>query len=113
MGDSNSTEATEDICPAGWRLPTGAPNSGEQYILNNSYASGSWNSNFPTAFAPVAAGNYYSGSLGNSGTYGYWWSSTASSTTGRYNLRYYTSSGLYSGNRGNRSYGFSVRCVLK
>lgn len=111
MGDSNTTEATEDICPAGWRLPTGGQNQ-EQFILNNSYTWQQWNSNFPTAFAPVAAGYYYGGSLGDSGSYGYWWSSTASDTTYRYNLLYNTSNGLRSGYNYSRYNGYSVRCVL-
>ena len=46
MGDSNTTEATQDICPAGWRLPT-SNNGGEQFILNNSYTWQSWNANYP------------------------------------------------------------------
>lgn len=111
-GSSNTAEATQDICPAGWRLPTGGQNQ-EQFILNNSYTWQQWNSNFPTAFAPVAAGFYYNGSLGNSGSYGLWWSSTANDTTNRYNLYYKTSNGLYSGVSYNRIFGNSVRCVLK
>lgn len=112
MGDSNSTNATEDICPAGWRLPTGGQNQ-EQYILNNSYTWQSWNANYPREFNPVAAGYYYSGSLNRSGSYGYWWSSTTYDTATRYRLYYNTSSGLYSGNDGTRNLGLSVRCVLK
>lgn len=110
MGDSNTTEATQDICPAGWRLPT-SNNGGEQFILNNSYTWQSWNANYPKEFNPVAAGDYNNGSLYTSGSYGFWWSSTAYNTTYRYNLRYNTSNGLFSGNYYNRNYGFSVRCV--
>ena len=112
MGNSNTAEATEDICPAGWRLPTGGQNQ-EQYILNNSYTWQEYNSNYPREFNPVAAGYYLFGSLYNSGINGYWWSSTAYNTTLRYSLDYGTSSGLYSGFDLNRRYGFSVRCVLK
>lgn len=111
-GDSNTTEATEDICPAGWRLPTGGQNQ-EQYILNNSYTWQNWNANYPREFNPVAAGGYFNGSLYGSGTKGYWWSSTADYTTGRYSLYYYTSDGLRSGNSDERTVGLSVRCVLK
>ena len=110
MGDSNTTEATQDICPAGWRLPTGN-NGGEQFILNNSYTWQQYNSNYPREFNPVAAGYYYAGSLSYSGSRGYWWSSTASSTTSRYRLSYYTSNGLSSGNNYSRYNGLSVRCV--
>ena len=110
MGDSNSTNATEDICPAGWRLPTGN-NGGEQYILNNSYTWQSWNANYPREFNPVAAGRYDDGSLSNSGSYGFWWSSTANYTAYRYFLYYGTSNGLRSGNNYRRYSGLSVRCV--
>ena len=111
--DSSTAEATEDVCPAGWRLPTGN-NGGEQFILNNSYTFQSWNANYPAEFLPVAAGYYGNGSLYNSGSLGYWWSSTASGSTLRYYLLYRTSNGLYSGHHGGvREYGVSVRCVLK
>lgn len=106
--DSNSTNATYDICPKGWRLPTLA----EQTSITGT-SQGSYSKTNVTAFNAVAAGNYDYGSLFNSGSNGYWWSSTASGTTRRYLLRYDTSSGLYSGFDLNRRYGFSVRCVLK
>jgi len=51
------------------------------------------------------------GSLNDSGTYGYWWSSTAHRTTYRYFLYYNTSNGLNSGSGYYRDFGFSVRCV--
>lgn len=51
------------------------------------------------------------GSLDYSGSYGFWWSSTVSGTTGRYGLYYDTSDGLNSGNYDSRDRGSSVRCV--
>lgn len=111
MGTSNDTPATEDICPAGWRLPTGE-NGGDQFKINGSYTWQSWNPTVQEDFK-VAAGNYSSGSLGDSGSRGYWWSSTAYTTANRYVLFYYTSDGLYSGRGDVRSDGYSVRCVLK
>lgn len=119
MGSSNS-EATQDICPKGWKLPDGH-NTGvagattlDQYKLaNNKWQS--YDKTYQTVFNSVAAGYYSSGSLHYSGSGGYWWSSTASNTTGRYRLLYDTSKGLYSGNyySGDRNNGASVRCVLK
>lgn len=114
-GSSNSTEATQDICPKGWRLPAGGNTSTgyEQKLLTNN-AFQTWQSigTFDDSFK-VAAGYYSSGSLGDSGSGGYWWSSTASTTANRYYLNYYTSLGLYSGNYSLRNGGYSVRCVLK
>lgn len=106
--DSNSTNATYDICPKGWRLPTFA----EQTSITGT-SQGSYSKTNVTAFNAVAAGYYFSGSLYNSGTRGRWWSSTARSTANRYFLFYDTSNGLYSGDNNYRSIGNSVRCVLK
>lgn len=117
-GSSNTTEATQDICPKGWKLPDGH-NTGvagattlDQYKLaNNKWQS--YDKTYQTVFNSVAAGNYYGGSLNDSGSLGFWWSSTASNTTDRYRLYYGTSNGLDSGGSSVRFYGFSVRCVLK
>lgn len=103
---SNKVEATQDICPKGWKIPNDTE-------WNNIGGDGSFSIANVATFAPVAAGNYYKGSFSNSGTYGRYWSSTAYSTTSRYYLRYSTSSGLYSGSNYSRYYGLSVRCVLK
>lgn len=105
-GSSNSAEATQDICPKGWRLPTLA----EQTSITGT-SQGSYSTTNVTAFNAVAAGYYSSGSLRNSGSRGYWWSSTASSTISRYSLNYNTSYGLNSGDYNSRDNGYSVRCV--
>ena len=88
-------DATYDICPKGWRLPTQSEFAG---IV--SYSS---------AFSPVYSGYYYSGSLLSTGSSGYWWSSTASSSNAQYYLLYYSGSLSTGGNSKRR--GFSVRCV--
>ena len=106
--DSNRTNATYDICPKGWRLPTLA----EQTSITGT-SQGSYSKTNVTAFNAVAAGLYVSGSLSISGSRGYWWSSSAYSTTNRYILYYNTSNGLGSGSVNYRSVGYSVRCVLK
>ncbi|WP_249311213.1 InlB B-repeat-containing protein [Congzhengia minquanensis] len=98
-GSSNSTEATQGICPKGWRLPTNS----EQSKMTS----------YQTEFDPVAAGLYSGGSLSSSSSYGLWWSSTAGNATTRYILSYNTNNGLRSGSYGTRNYGRSVRCVLK
>ena len=106
-GSSNTTNATQDICPKGWRLPT--------HNEQTSIAGGSgWLTSNVSAFSAVAVGYYLGGSLAAADSYGSWWSSTASSTVDRYYLNYSVSNGLYSGYDSNRgSVGFSVRCVLK
>ena len=89
-------DATQDICPAGWELPTRDQFSG---ITNQR-----------SAFSPVYSGYYDNGSLGNTGSYGYWWSATANGSISQYSL-YYNSGSLYTGSLGIKYYGYSVRCV--
>lgn len=104
-GSSNTTEAAQDICPKGWRLPTLAEQTSITGTSNN------WSTTNVTAFNAVAAGYYYNGSLYSFGSGGYWWSSTAYDTADRYSLGYYTSNGLGSGSSNGRYGGYSVRCV--
>ena len=89
--------ATQDICPKGWRLPTNSEQSGIR-----SYVS---------AFSPVDSGLYLNGSLHDNGALGYWWSATAANSYDQYFLRYNDGS-LYTYNLSiNKYYGFSVRCI--
>ena len=94
--DSTQANATQDICPAGWRLPTQAE---MQTIANASGAN----------FNLALAGYYSSGTLSNAGSCGYWWSATASTATGQYVLYYNGSWGVSSLGKG---LGSSVRCVF-
>ncbi|MBQ3441587.1 hypothetical protein IJG27_04775, partial [Candidatus Saccharibacteria bacterium] len=95
--DSNTTEATKDICPSGWRLPTRS----EFTTLKDTSGS-------VTSFSPVTGGHYGNGSLKNTG-YGYWWSSTAGSSKSR-DFLYYRGSSLNTSN-GRRYHGRYVRCI--
>ena len=101
-GDSNSTDATEDICPAGWHLPS----------RDMTKPAGSVNSllDLPDKdyFSPVTGGRYYGGRISNTGN-GYWWSSVADSTTARYYL-FYDGSSLNTVVN-SRYYGIYIRCV--
>ena len=111
--NSNSTEATSDICPSGWHLPTGAANntSSEFYKLFQSTSTNWINPNdYLTAFGAVKGGAYSNGSL-LSVTYGDWWSATAGSTTGRYNLNYNSSNGQFYSSLSVRYFGYFVRCI--
>ena len=92
---SQSTmNATQDICPKGWRLPTRSEMNGI-----TSYVS---------TFSPVYSG-YYSSSLFYAGSEGYWWSATTYNSVSQYYLYYYRSR-LDTDTRSKRS-GFSVRCI--
>ncbi len=102
---SSAAEATIDICPAGWRMP-----SNEEW--NNIGGDDNWSKVNVDAFSPVAAGNWYNGIINDPSTRGYWWSTTANGTTSRYYLYYSPSDGLHSGSNDHRYRGFSVRCML-
>lgn len=117
-GSSNNTNATQDICPKNWHLPS-APNttSGTDFNELIGNTNSGWQSATAglTAFGAVAGGAYSmtTGSLINTG-YGYWWSATARTTTSRNNMRYLSSSNTFNGNDyyGRDTFGFYVRCVL-
>ena len=93
---TNTTPATESICPKGWTLPSKTQIDGQRNV---------------SSFSPVLGGLYVNGSLYNESTDGYWWDSTAYNSAIRYRLSYNGSS-LYTGN-GGRHDGFYVRCVAK
>ena len=88
-------DATQDICPKGWRLPTRDEMNGI-----TSYTS---------AFSPVYSGYYYNGSLYDTGSRGTWWLATALSGSSQYYL-YYNSGSLDTG-LGDKHNGLSVRCI--
>ena len=113
----SSSDVTADVCPAGWRLPTGGqvntsvtPNQGEFQTLYDTY--GNYNNNFSIALSTPLSGNFYSDYAGYLGRNGNWWSSTLSYSTYMYNLRI-DGSGVDPKNYNGRDYGYSIRCILK
>ena len=105
---SPSGNATEDICPKGWRMPTGG-SSGEYQALYTAYSSDV--TSFLNALSTPLSGYFSSGSAGGQGTYGFFWSSTYSNAFNMY-LLYVNSSNVYPSSNGDRHYGDSVRCLL-
>ena len=98
-----SGEAPSDICPKGWRLPT----SIESETLIETYDTGA--KLVASPFLGVYAGYYEKSSLYVGGSGGFYWSSTASSSTNAYRFDFTSS---YVGvNNGRKRYGWSVRCV--
>jgi len=102
----SSGEATSDICPKGWRLPTYA----EYTALKNTYATGATLTASP--FYGVYAG-FYSYFLVSGGSGGYYWSSTAQDSSNAYYLYFYSSEANTAGSGYKSNNGFSVRCVAK
>ncbi|MBR3253834.1 InlB B-repeat-containing protein, partial [Candidatus Saccharibacteria bacterium] len=112
----DDTSASQDICPAGWRMPTSG-NSGEYAALltaynNNETATdtGSLQYNLSTPLS----GHFYYGSAYLQDLYGRFWSSTRHD--GSYMYYLYVSSSYVNpqyGYSGDRDYGFPVRCLLQ
>ena len=95
---SSAQDATQDICPKGWRLP----------IYNEQDDIRSYSS----AFSPVLSGGYDTGTLYDTGSYGGWWSATAYDSSSRQYRLFYNGSSLYtSSGDTNKDSGFSVRCI--
>ena len=112
-GSSNSNNASYDICPAGWRLPTGGYNTGE---FNTLIGLDSYNT-LAKMQAPIANGGaafalagYFGNTPNEQGSYGYYWASTNNNLSCMYYL-YLSSSYVYMAGR-NRQSGYAIRCVL-
>ena len=108
-GGAAAGPVNQDICPKGWRMPSGGP-GGEYQVIYDAY--GNNYTNFRTVLHLPLSGNYDSAQVYNQGSQGFWWSSTfldgnrmstLSSSTSRIAAQYYN----------DRNRGFSVRCVAK
>ena len=108
-GTITSQEATDSICPKGWQLPTSNnSNSGSFGGLVGSLNSTTM-TQAPYYFNP--SGYVNSGSLRLAGSYGYYWSSTADSSTSFAYYLYFASGRVDPSTNGLRYVGQSVRCL--
>ena len=112
-----SGNATEDICPKNWRIPTS--NTGEYGALANAiYGSTDLTNdatqiaNFRNALSLPLSGSFYDGLASSQGSGGGFWSSTIYNNYRMYFLYVGTSSVIPSDGR-YRNYGSSVRCLVK
>ena len=107
---------TEDLCPAGWRMPTGSVN-GEYQALATAVSgitgdlSGENATNFKTALSIALSGLYYDGSIVYKNEDTFVWSSTRDGNDRAYRL-FATSSEVSFNSNYPRSFGLSVRCLL-
>jgi uncharacterized protein (TIGR02145 family) len=97
-----------NICPRGWRLPT----SDEFVALNNAVNGGSTTSpsGLLTNSLFMYSGNFYSASFFETGTVGFYWSSTVATASDARGL-YFDSGGVVPANSNNKGSGLAVRCV--
>jgi len=102
-----SSDASEDICPKGWRLPTGG-SSGEYGALNDAL-DGYFN--VLVGLRTPLSGVLSSGSIVNNNSYGQFWSSEKNNN---YNMYVFNVNRTSIGHTFiNRNYGASVRCIAK
>lgn len=113
----SSGNATNSICPKGWRLPTGG-SSGEFQALATAYG-GTGSAGAQALQAKPVPGFTLGGFIwndgdgfGNKGSSGRYWSSTASNANYAYSLSF-NSSGVYPANNYSKYSGYSVRCVSR
>lgn len=112
-GSTNTVNAEQDICPAGWRLPTGS-NNGEYATLTTYYSTAATlRASIANSGAAFSLAGYFnrSGSASGQDEVGRYWTST------RYNDTHMWIQGLDTssiGTGGNdRAVGRSARCILK
>ena len=114
---ASSGNATEDICPKGWRLPTGNI-SGEYSALANAIYGSTDSTSDPTAYANYRSalrlplsGSFNNGLAYLQGSFGYFWSSTRNNDNNMYDLSFGTGY-VNPANYDYREFGYSVRCLL-
>ena len=103
----NYANATDSICPKGWRLPTGQ--SGGEFDTLVGSLNSTTITQAPYYFNPN--GFVYPGSLRNAGSYGGYWSSTAGSSTSRAYYLGFSPDFVHPSYDYYRYAGQSVRCL--
>ena len=101
--------ATQDVCPKGWRMPTGGI-TGEYEALYAAYSSDA--TNFRNALSTPLSGTFSGGSPRNQESIGSFRASTRNSDYSMYSLAVGSSFAFTQG-YGYRAGGDSVRCLLK
>ena len=119
-GGSPSGNATEDICPAGWRMPTGGTSGEYKALATAITGSTAYQITNATQIAAVRNalslpfnGDWYGNSPSNQGTNGYFWSSTMADEESMNYLWMSQSYGITPSADSMRTGGYAVRCVAK
>ena len=102
---NGATKGTEDPCPVGYRVPTSSEWSAEIETWISKNDAGAFASPLKL---PSTGRRNTSGSLGEAGTVGYYWSSTPNGTLANH-LRFLSNNAYI--NFSVRAYGFAVRCI--
>lgn len=121
------TASSYDICPVGWRLPTGSSSTtnndfallngmmaGDNGASTSTNATHAANWSFSGPFRGVLSGRRYSSSWSSQGSYGYFWSgSFFSSYANSAHYLLFNSSYVYPTNSSSRYDRFAARCLLQ
>ena len=115
---ASMNNAAEDICPAGWRLPTGDTN-GEYHVLASTITgstTGTYSLDDDTpiknALSTTLHGSFFNGTISTEGSSSVFWTSTRHDNQYMHGLMT-TSVAVGAVATGDRSYGYSVRCMLE
>ena len=132
IGSTANEIASNSICPKGWRLP----NASQTDNVNNEFGRmlysaeitanktagnesvgyldgvNSFNKLRSNPYYFVRSGFIVGGTLDYSGVYGFYWSSTVSSSASAYSLNF-NGTGIYPARNSSRYDGRSVRCVAR
>jgi uncharacterized protein (TIGR02145 family) len=123
-GGITSGNLSQDICPKGWRLPTGN-SSGEFVALDKAYGGTGVNRSNANTYSNFTGsdmsftfpGIYRSGSHIGAGTEGFYWSSSQSNSNVAYHLHIdspnVTVSPHYDWHSYTKYQGYSIRCATK
>ena len=109
-----SAVASGDICPAGWKLPTGNNRNGDwdtlNTVINNSFVSDTGLRTYPNNL--IYSGDFNGSAPTGRGYQGRFWSSTsvANAKAARFGYR---SNSTTPSNSYNKWANFSIRCLVK
>ncbi len=129
IGSTRYDVAANSICPKGWKLPQGRSSTSDDAatrqfgnlwytsgiitsVSGSSYATNGFNNIRTSPLFFVRGGIVGGSSLYDSGSYGYYWSSSVRSTSLAYDA-YFSSSNINSAFSYDRDYGQSVRCMVR
>ena len=117
---TSSGNATEDICPAGWRMPTGGSDGEYKGLFIALTGNTDWRTTdetevnaYRTALSVPLSGYSYNGSARDQGVYGHFWSSTRSGPFDMYYLHVETGGVKVDYGYDRPSNGDSVRCLVQ
>ena len=105
-GDNNQSEATQDICPKGWKMPS------QDQFNNLASAYNNESAKIIEALRAPFAGYYVEGQSSDNGYIDSFWSTTTRLYNDRYTFGIWND-GFNTSSSDVRGRGHTMRCVLK